>query len=247
MYWRIVRINGDGSLRLMYIGTGAEATGLNTYAGEATFNIKYNDPKYAGYTYDNSSPNVQDGTPSDIKNYLDKWYDINMKDEDANIAVGQFFSDTTRYEENDAYTIWYDMGVDVSVWTSSLRLGRGVGATSHAEPTLKTSITKLTYGGIYYLKTGLISADELALSGTDGVYVYGYGSADAYPYTINTNEGYWSISPAYFGYGAVVFNALKIGFVNESNAAFPVINLSAEAAQSLIGNGSSGDPYRLAE
>ena len=61
MLWRIVRVNGDGTIRL--IADGA--------IGNSKFNEDYDDKKYVGYTYDNSSPNVQDGTNSTIKTYLE--------------------------------------------------------------------------------------------------------------------------------------------------------------------------------
>jgi len=49
MYWRIVRINGDGTLRLMYIGTSPNATGINATAGISSFNRWGSNKKYAGY------------------------------------------------------------------------------------------------------------------------------------------------------------------------------------------------------
>ena len=56
MYWKIVRINGDGSLRLIYNGTSASPTSTdlaNSYEiGRAPYNLSSADPKYSGYTYD---------------------------------------------------------------------------------------------------------------------------------------------------------------------------------------------------
>ena len=54
MLFRIVRINGDGTIRLITDGS----------VGTSKFNETYNNEKYAGYTYDNSEPNKQDGTSS---------------------------------------------------------------------------------------------------------------------------------------------------------------------------------------
>ena len=61
MYWRIIRINGDGSIRMIYTGTTAPTestkvaiTGEGTYIGIGDFNDNYSDngSKYVGYMYD---------------------------------------------------------------------------------------------------------------------------------------------------------------------------------------------------
>ena len=56
MYWKIVRINGDGSLRLIYNGTSVnhDSSDLaHSYAiGQTPYNLKDDNPKYTGYTYD---------------------------------------------------------------------------------------------------------------------------------------------------------------------------------------------------
>lgn len=49
--WRIIRRNGDGTVRLIYSGTSTSATGGNTVIGNSQFNSKYYDPTYVGYMY----------------------------------------------------------------------------------------------------------------------------------------------------------------------------------------------------
>ena len=53
-YWRIIRVNGDGSLRIMYDGTQAYANGVsssNRFIGNSSYNSKYDDNKYVGWMY----------------------------------------------------------------------------------------------------------------------------------------------------------------------------------------------------
>ena len=52
-YWKIIRMNGDGSIRLIYNGTTPDATGNNTSINNTTYqyNNKYYDPTYVGYMY----------------------------------------------------------------------------------------------------------------------------------------------------------------------------------------------------
>ena len=56
-YWRIVRINGDGTVRVIYDGTSAHANGESSsdrQIGTSAFNSSYNDNAYVGYMYGNS-------------------------------------------------------------------------------------------------------------------------------------------------------------------------------------------------
>ncbi len=49
--WRIIRRNGDGSIRMIYSGTSPSATGSATSIGTSAYNSKYQDPTYVGYKY----------------------------------------------------------------------------------------------------------------------------------------------------------------------------------------------------
>ena len=49
--WRIIRRNGDGSIRMIYAGKKTNDTGEATTIGNSQFNSKYWDPTYVGYKY----------------------------------------------------------------------------------------------------------------------------------------------------------------------------------------------------
>ena len=49
--WRIVRINGDGSIRMIYSGTSTTDTGAKTSIGTSAFNTDPYDPAMVGYKY----------------------------------------------------------------------------------------------------------------------------------------------------------------------------------------------------
>ena len=49
--WRIIRRNGDGSVRMIYSGKSVSDTGAATTIGNSKFNSKYWDPTYVGYKY----------------------------------------------------------------------------------------------------------------------------------------------------------------------------------------------------
>lgn len=59
-YWRIVRINGDNSVRLIYDGTTPHANGessSNRQVGTSAFNSRWSDNAYVGYMYGDTSTN----------------------------------------------------------------------------------------------------------------------------------------------------------------------------------------------
>ena len=99
-YWRIIRINGDGSIRMIYAGTSAHANGeseTDSRIGNSKYNANYQDNGYVGYMYGNftaptncstddnnvttctggstsyeeAHANINDST---IKTYIDSWY-----------------------------------------------------------------------------------------------------------------------------------------------------------------------------
>ena len=49
--WRIIRRNGDGSIRMIYSGKSTSDTGEDITIGKSAYNEKYWDPTYVGYKY----------------------------------------------------------------------------------------------------------------------------------------------------------------------------------------------------
>lgn len=69
--WRIVRINGNGSIRLIYSGTSTNATGSATSIGSSQYNSKYFDPTYVGYKYHENFQLKEDTTQANYTNISD--------------------------------------------------------------------------------------------------------------------------------------------------------------------------------
>ena len=226
MYWKIIRINGDGSLRLIYNGTSASPSNsdlASSYAvGKAPFNLNRDDPKYTGYTYDN-------GTDSFIKKEVDTWYKntLGSSGYDSKVTVGRFCSDSSGYKPASEYGF---SGMDYNVFASSDRLNQASATTAYAKPnapTLSCPATEETYGGSYRLKAGLITADELTLAG-ESTYVEG----NSYLNPGESDYWHWSMTPADFrdGFARVwrEFGNLVNDSVNIDNAVRPVINVTTE-------------------
>ena len=246
MYWKIVRINGDGSLRLIYNGTSASPTSTdlaNSYEiGRAPYNLSSADPKYSGYTYDN-------GTDSFIKREVDTWYSntLGSSSYDAYVTTGRFCSDSSGYQEASNYelsTMLFPSGsyAFASMGERLANFARGEAAVANA-PTLICPVTSESYGGSYRLKAGLITADELVLAG-ESTYVEG----DSY-LNIGTNGSwYWSMTPADFlGGNTLVWlenTGLYTDYVDNPYAVRPVINVTTNNGFTS-GSGTVSDPNNL--
>ena len=68
-YWRIIRINGDSSIRMVYDGTSTHANGESSedrIIGQSAYNEKYDDNAYVGYMYGTPSSSTYQETHANI-------------------------------------------------------------------------------------------------------------------------------------------------------------------------------------
>ena len=75
-YWRIIRINSNGSIRMIYDGTSAHANGKSSadrQYGTSVFNTSIENNMYVGYMYTSGEAHGT-GTSSKIKTNADKFY-----------------------------------------------------------------------------------------------------------------------------------------------------------------------------
>ena len=216
MLWRIVRINGDGTIRLI-------ADGL---VGTSRFNSSYNNEKYVGYTYDNSAPNVQDGTNSTIKTYLESWYATNLSEYDNLIASTRYCNDTS-VSSTSGSIIYY---------------GAYERLVTDKTPQFTCPNTEKTYGGEYDLKIGLLMADEVAFAG-------GKVYTSNYDYYLQKMDYYWLGTPyRIFGDNAYEFFVRNDSYLSgdyvyrSDHGVAPVINLRSDVLY-FKGEGTKDSPY----
>ena len=239
MYWKIVRINGDGSIRLIYNGPGVNSNNfgnaepssfsdeeLSGVIGGVPYNLERNDPKYTGYTYDN-------GTGSFIKKEIDIWYKNTLgsnNDYDKYVILGRYCSDSSGYNyDGNRYFANFDRLFSLD-----------------NAPTFVCPHTSESYGGSYNLKAGLITADELVFAGES----YDV-SGNSYLNPGRDGTPYWTMTPlgTLFGDDMVWLmgsNALSRNITYSCYGLRPVINLSTEG-MTLVGDGTSDNPYVLVE
>ena len=262
--WRIVRIVGDGSVKLVLhndntAGTANPCASSNnsdeaafahydgsTYTSE--FNINYKDNAYVGFMYGTVGASDYASThantnKSDILKNLETWYTNNL----------------TSYESKLADTIWCN---DKS--TVSGGLGYGTNATDYGaynrlastkQPTLKCpndnnggKLSKFTVddtkngnGNLTY-KIGLLTADEIAFAGSIA-YTY---NRSTYLQENTGTTWWWSLSPnGYVGSNAIVWSVYS-GYLNSyyvygDGGLRPVISLISST--NVTGDGTSENPY----
>ena len=257
-YWRIIRINGDGSIRMIYAGTSTSTSGTDDQIQEGSYNSKYNDNAYVGYMYGSTGASSYasthaNNTDSTIKGILDSWYKTNIVDKGHSDKVSTeagFCNDRkTQSGVMSGYgTLGY--GTNATTYAPLGRLMSNGSWKSSQTPSLKCSQIandmftvsgsskgnhKLTY------PVGLITSDEVVLAG-------GLGGSNNTSYYLYTNQYYWTMSPYNFdstGY-AYVFLVNSNGTfgrdgVYNANGVRPVINLRADVT--ITGEGTASDPY----
>ena len=87
--WRIIRRNGDGSVRMIYSGKSVSDTGDATTIGNSPFNNKYWDPTYVGYKY-NEDFSLHENNNSNVSY---NWFTNTQK---YNYGTGYTFDETTK-------------------------------------------------------------------------------------------------------------------------------------------------------
>ncbi len=252
IYWRIIRTNYDGSIRLLYSGTSPDTT--EGYIGKSAINTPDNDPMYVGYKYGttgslkNNRLNTNDST---IKTYIDNWYKNNL-------------TAYTKYLSNDAvYCNDRELAPGSTYSTSSEFNYASYGRLeTNKTPTYNCTNIKDAFSGsnseakLTY-PIGLMTADEIAYAGgvahieMNTPYAWYYTNANGESITGNTVL--WLLSPsAWSGSVSRVWDAMATGFPgNLSNGSYvgdvsygarPAISLKT-CVKTSGGDGSAKNPY----
>ena len=254
-YWRIVRINGDGTVRVIYDGTSAHANGESSrdrQIGTSAFNSSYNDNAYVGYmygqtgasTYAAAHANTNDST---IKAYIDNWYKTNIvgTTNEQYLADNVFCNDRSFAQNNSGtgtgtiltYYRWYNGPWESNGYNTKMML-------TCFQKNDAFTVSDITKGnGALTYPVGLLSTDEVVLAGGWNVSNSGY-----YLYS---GQAWWTFSPYDSRDGADVRSVYSGGYAHDYDSVSsdfgvrPVLNLKVEAIK--YGDGTASNPYRLTE
>ena len=252
-YWRIIRSNSDGGVRLLYHGTSTTAT--DAYIGESAFNSDYPiDIGHVSYMYGGTggvSSARKNTNNSTIKTTIDNWYANNL-----NTNYGKYISTTAVYCNDRSYT---DIGSHIN-FGALIRLGTNKAPTydcaaTEDKFTVDTSVGngKLTY------PIALMTADEVSFAGgVDGKSASGYSTWYYYNSAYGSSTGinpWWLLSPYYWEDGFTQVSLvdgsnypgrLSYSYVNYTFSVRPVLSLKS-CVKWKSGDGSVTSPYEIEE
>ena len=266
--WRIVRVGGDGSVKLILHNdntTGAAnpcdsannnaSAAFARYSGTtdtSAFNLSYNDNAYVGFKYGAEGSSTYDAThantnKSTILTNLEAWYEKNnLKNYEKVIADTVWCNDKTNvtdttfnpYNYSNVNGLGY--AKNVTYYGATQRLVGTSGSAGGTGPSLKCNgeLSKITS------KVGLITADELAYAG----YAIGTGNTTTYLQENATDTYWWSLSPYIFTGGSA-----DVWFVDGGDGYFGFDNvfstygvrpsISLKSTTNITGEGTSSTPY----
>ena len=229
-WWRIIRINGDGSIRMIYQGTSANTTGSGTRIGTSAFNSSNGNKTYVGLVYDWSTQHGY-GKPSTIMKTLNNWYNNNLASYETDyIDTGAGFCSDRNMASG------YNWSSGTVYYASYDRRNGGASLQCHDDDILSQDNGKLPN------PIGLVTIDEAVLTGiTDDANTGSY---------LRVESNYWTMSPAEYRFdSASVFSVTDGGYlyysgVTTAYSVRPVINIRADVP--LTGSGTTSDPFKVA-
>ena len=257
-YWRIIRTNADGSVRMLYSGTSHDTTSGYLSTGTSRFNTSLNSPKYVGYMYgenDDTLANARTNTKnSTIKDKIDTWYAQNMT------SYTKYLSTTAVYcnDRIEQTSGTYNTGDTTFYYAPNARAYTNYVPTydcTEASDAFSGSNTsaKLTY------PIALMTVDEIMRAGgkvyTDLTSPYAWYYLNSANGSITGSTWWWLLSPTRWnGSHASVFgvsgssepgNLYSCGVINPYGVR-PAISLKS-CVKTSGGDGSASDPYTIEE
>ena len=250
LYWRIIRTNSDGSVRLLYHGTSTTAT--DAYIGTSAFNSSVDNIAYVSYMYGSlgsiANARTNQTNSSTIKTAIDNWYKDNL-----NTNYGKYLSTTAVYCNDRTYTVsgsFTYFGANTRLETN--KTPSYDCATTEDKFTVDTSTGngKLTY------PIALMTADEVSFAGglwnENAPTWYYYNSANV----SSTGSTYWwLLSPAtgngsyayvFFVVGSSYPGFLSSTYVSHTYGVRPAVSLKS-CVKTSGGDGSASAPYTIEE
>ena len=266
--WRIVRVGGDGSVKLILhndntTGTANPCDAANNsasaafarYSGEtykSAFNTNYNDNAYVGFKYGTPGSNTYEAThantnKSTILTNLETWYNNNLTAYESVIADTVWCNDKTNvtdttYDPSEITPNGLGYGTNKTYYGATQRLVSASNSAGGTGPSLKCNgeLSKITS------KVGLITADELAYAG----YAFNQNNTATYLQENATDIWWWSLSPNFFsGSRANVWDVIGSsgnfggGDVFVTGGVRPSISL--KPFTNVTGEGTSDKPYKV--
>ena len=268
LYWRIIRTNSDGSVRLLYHGTSTTAT--DAYIGTSAFNSSYDNIAYVSYMYgslgsvENARANTNNST---IKTAIDNWYATNL-----NTNYGKYISTTAVYcNDREVGSGTYSATGSNFYYAAFTRLETNKTPTYTCTNTDdKFTVDSSAGNGKLTYPIALMTADEISYAGglyanynanawyfrnaKEGTLTTSSSSTDA-SYSSTGSNWWWLLSPYFWSgnYARVFYVGGSSGpgyldndFVLDSFGVRPAVSLKS-CVKTSGGDGSASAPYTIEE
>jgi len=251
IYWRIVRINEDGSIRLAHFPSSLDNEVYSSvdYKGDGSElgpGVGISNGMYLGYMY-------KDNVESDIKVTLDNWYKNNMLNYSNYLADSGFCNDRSVFKEerivNETEGNKEVIYTYYGAYNRINNLKKPQFACPDATNDLFTIKDSAKGNKLLTYPIGLLTADELVYAGLNS------GSASY----LSSEYSFWTMSPNTFQVGvqwdntfnhASMYtgngNLVDYKYIEYEASIVPVINLKPNVIVSVNGtgeNGTSTNPY----
>ena len=250
LYWRIIRTNSEGGVRLLYHGTSTTAT--DAYIGRSEFNSSYGDIAYVSYMFGSTGSilNARENTTnSTIKTTIDNWYTSNLEAK----GYTKYLSKTAVYCNDRTYTV----SGSNTFFGAYTRLDTNKTPTYDCATTEdKFTVDSSTGNGKLTYPIALMTADEVSFAGgliltNAPTWYYSNSLLES-----STGDTYWCLlSPSYWNSShAWVFGVngssypgrLDFKYVGSTLGVRPAVSLKSCIKYST-GDGTSESPYEIVE
>ena len=263
--WRIVRVGGDGSVKLILhndnttgvanpcdAANNSASAAFARYSGEtyeSAFNTNKEDNAYIGFKYGTPGSNTYEATHANTNNStiltnLETWYTNNLKTYESVIDDTVWCNDKTNVTDT-SYDPWsitpngLGYAKNVTYYGATQRLISTSNSAGGTGPSLKCNgeLSKINS------KVGLITADELALAG----YAYAKNNTTTYLQENATDNWWCSLSPVFFSSNVDVWGVNdsrgSFGFVGVGNTSAVRPSISLKSTTNVTGEGTSSSPF----
>ncbi len=248
LWWRIIRVNGNGTIRLIYSGKGSSPsiTGEGTQiSGTYAFNSNFNDNTYVGFMYgtpgqSNYGDTHKNNAKSTIMTELETWYKkttLGSLSSKIDVNTG-FCNDRGLSAGNHGSYLGPNAGYNKvqTAYAPSDRVWQKeyASAATTQSPTLKcTNSTRDLFTGPSATPGGTNGIDGKVegnnaleypvglITSDEIIYAGGFHGKNNNMYWLCTDQYYWTISPCYFSINtAAIFHMNSNGGFGSNDVSY---------------------------
>ena len=247
IYWRIIRTNADGSVRMLYSGNSPSTT--EGYIGTSEFNSLGNSSMYVGYKYGTSgtlASNRTNENDSTIKTFIDNWYINNLSSYTKYISTEAVYCNDRQLSSGSTYNNY------TLYFYKNILNDDGSYASYYCDETKDAFSGNNTEAKLTY-PIGLMTVDEAVIAGCKaGEYCNLWYNRNSVGGSITGSAGWWLLTPDSVQVGNSYMWSVNMSYPGGISTCFADTNLTVRPVISIKGDvllskgdGSSENPYEI--